>query len=87
MEKESHILKNELQELPKMPRELIERLAVYNPCFIRTSIEGISMLSYTSPFIHFISNGRIILQLLLAEVLAKPNQERIEAIIGVKKLK
>ena len=26
MEKESHILKNELQELLKMPRELIERL-------------------------------------------------------------
>ena len=26
MERESHILKNELQELPKMTRELIERL-------------------------------------------------------------
>ena len=26
MERESHILKNELQELPKMLRELIERL-------------------------------------------------------------
>ena len=26
MERESHILKKEMQELPKMPRELIERL-------------------------------------------------------------
>ena len=26
MERQSHILKNELQELPKMQRELIERL-------------------------------------------------------------
>ena len=26
IKRESHILKNELQELPKMPKELIERL-------------------------------------------------------------
>ena len=60
MERESHILKNELQELPKMPRELIERLTkeTYLNCHCKPDKRGSDLLSSLSNMLKQIDNIR-----------------------------
>ena len=53
MEKESHILKNELQELPRMPRELIERLTkeTHLNCRCKPDKRGAYLLCFLAAFV------------------------------------
>ena len=53
MERESHILKNELQELPKMPRELVEILTkeTHLNCRCKPDKRGAYLLCFLVAFV------------------------------------